>query len=144
MNEKRFSGNKTEQRLLNDDKNNAKGDKNNTNENLTFNPQRKRTIVSKKVNTKSSKVRILNDEKNSHPTNTISEYDFSTPNKDNSKYFKTSLSKNSSSAHWSQGLKASMSDPKSIVFKDETVIAIQDKYPKVQIDLCIRIGGFTF
>ncbi|XP_034044037.1 aprataxin isoform X2 [Thalassophryne amazonica] len=32
--------------------------------------------------------------------------------------------------HWSQGLKASMQDPKMQVYKDEKVVVIKDKYPK--------------
>ncbi|XP_036955461.1 aprataxin isoform X1 [Acanthopagrus latus] len=34
--------------------------------------------------------------------------------------------------HWSQGLKASMQDPKMQVYKDDTVVVIKDKYPKAR------------
>ncbi|XP_015200557.2 aprataxin isoform X1 [Lepisosteus oculatus] len=34
--------------------------------------------------------------------------------------------------HWSQGLKASMQDPKMQVYKDEKVVVIKDKYPKAR------------
>ncbi|XP_026215715.1 aprataxin [Anabas testudineus] len=41
--------------------------------------------------------------------------------------------KNSESVgHWSQGLKASMQDPKMQVYKDDTVVVIKDKYPKAR------------
>ena len=36
-----------------------------------------------------------------------------------------------STQHWSQGLKASMKDPESIIYSDDKVVAIHDKYPKV-------------
>ncbi|TKS68224.1 Aprataxin [Collichthys lucidus] len=34
--------------------------------------------------------------------------------------------------HWSQGLKASMQDPKMQVYKDDKVVVIKDKYPKAR------------
>ncbi|XP_030277906.1 aprataxin isoform X1 [Sparus aurata] len=34
--------------------------------------------------------------------------------------------------HWSQGLKASMQDPKMQVYKDDKVVIIKDKYPKAR------------
>ncbi|KAF7664001.1 hypothetical protein LDENG_00193660 [Lucifuga dentata] len=34
--------------------------------------------------------------------------------------------------HWSQGLKASMQDPKMQVYKDQRVVVIKDKYPKAR------------
>ncbi|XP_076150267.1 aprataxin isoform X4 [Alosa pseudoharengus] len=34
--------------------------------------------------------------------------------------------------HWSQGLKASMQDPKMQVYKDDRVVVIKDKYPKAR------------
>lgn len=34
--------------------------------------------------------------------------------------------------HWSQGLKASMQDPKMQVYKDDKVVVIRDKYPKAR------------
>ncbi|KAM9792783.1 aprataxin [Neosynchiropus ocellatus] len=34
--------------------------------------------------------------------------------------------------HWSQGLKASMQDPKMQVYKDDKVVVINDKYPKAR------------
>lgn len=34
--------------------------------------------------------------------------------------------------HWSQGLKASMQDPKMQVYKDDKVVVITDKYPKAR------------
>ncbi|XP_070840263.1 aprataxin [Chaetodon trifascialis] len=34
--------------------------------------------------------------------------------------------------HWSQGLKASMQDPKMQVYKDDDVVVIKDKYPKAR------------
>lgn len=37
-----------------------------------------------------------------------------------------------SSGHWSQGLKASMQDPKMQVYKDDKVVVIKDKYPKAR------------
>ncbi|XP_076001505.1 aprataxin isoform X2 [Genypterus blacodes] len=40
--------------------------------------------------------------------------------------------KNEPAGHWSQGLKASMQDPKMQVYKDETVVVIKDKYPKAR------------
>ncbi|XP_041789659.1 aprataxin [Chelmon rostratus] len=40
--------------------------------------------------------------------------------------------KQESVAHWSQGLKASMHDPKMQVYKDEKVVVIKDKYPKAR------------
>lgn len=39
----------------------------------------------------------------------------------------------SKSSHWSQGLKSSMSDSSMQVFKDDKVVVIKDKYPKVRI-----------
>ena len=38
--------------------------------------------------------------------------------------------------HWTNGLKASMNDQKSIIFKDDSVVAIIDKYPKVSRLTC--------
>lgn len=40
--------------------------------------------------------------------------------------------KSESAGHWSQGLKASMQDPKMQVYKDERVVVIKDKYPKAR------------
>ncbi|XP_069024312.1 aprataxin [Embiotoca jacksoni] len=37
-----------------------------------------------------------------------------------------------SAGHWSQGLKASMQDPKMQVYKDDKVVVIIDKYPKAR------------
>ena len=40
---------------------------------------------------------------------------------------------------WNMGLKASMEDPELQVLKDDKLVIIKDKYPKVQIpfDMCI-------
>lgn len=40
--------------------------------------------------------------------------------------------KSESAGHWSQGLKASMQDPKMQVYKDDSVVVIKDKYPKAR------------
>ncbi|XP_018593803.1 aprataxin isoform X2 [Scleropages formosus] len=40
--------------------------------------------------------------------------------------------KTETSGHWSQGLKASMQDPKMQVYKDDMVVVIKDKYPKAR------------
>lgn len=40
--------------------------------------------------------------------------------------------KSDSFGHWSQGLKASMQDPKMQVYKDDRVVVIKDKYPKAR------------
>ncbi|XP_023668255.2 aprataxin [Paramormyrops kingsleyae] len=40
--------------------------------------------------------------------------------------------KSEAKGHWSQGLKASMQDPKMQVYKDEKVVVIKDKYPKAR------------
>lgn len=39
--------------------------------------------------------------------------------------------KKSTKAHWSQGLKGAMENPELIVFKDNKIVIIKDKYPKV-------------
>ncbi|XP_029950372.1 aprataxin-like isoform X1 [Salarias fasciatus] len=39
---------------------------------------------------------------------------------------------NENVGHWSQGLKASMQDPKMQVYKDDKVVVIKDKYPKAR------------
>ncbi|XP_013863335.1 aprataxin isoform X2 [Austrofundulus limnaeus] len=39
---------------------------------------------------------------------------------------------NENVGHWSQGLKASMQDPKLQVYKDDDVVVIKDKYPKAR------------
>uniref|UniRef100_A0A3Q3W4K4 Aprataxin n=1 Tax=Mola mola TaxID=94237 RepID=A0A3Q3W4K4_MOLML len=42
------------------------------------------------------------------------------------------INSSESVGHWSQGLKASMQDPKMQVYKDEKVVVIKDKYPKAR------------
>ena len=42
-----------------------------------------------------------------------------------------------SSNHWSQGLVASMNDPEAIVFEDEELCVIKDKYPKSKLHLLV-------
>lgn len=37
--------------------------------------------------------------------------------------------------HWSQGLTAAINDPEQQVYKDDTIIVIKDKYPKVIIEI---------
>merc|ERR1712029_436543 len=39
--------------------------------------------------------------------------------------------------HWSQGLVASMSDPDSVLFEDDELCVIKDKYPKARIHLLV-------
>ncbi|XP_043107084.1 aprataxin isoform X2 [Puntigrus tetrazona] len=45
---------------------------------------------------------------------------------------KKTSDKPESAGHWSQGLKASMQDPKMQVYKDDRVVVIKDKYPKAR------------
>ena len=33
--------------------------------------------------------------------------------------------------HWSQGLKTAMSDPELLIYRDDNLVVIKDKYPKV-------------
>ena len=45
---------------------------------------------------------------------------------------KQMASSNPPNSHWSQGLYASMNDPKMKVYQDELVVIIKDKYPKAR------------
>merc|ERR1712098_735604 len=42
-----------------------------------------------------------------------------------------------SSGHWSKGLVASMSDPKSVMSEDQELCVIKDKYPKAKLHLLV-------
>lgn len=44
----------------------------------------------------------------------------------------TTVNSTTTSLHWSQGLKTSMTNPKFIVYDDKKVVAIKDKYPKAK------------
>ena len=45
--------------------------------------------------------------------------------------------------HWSMGLKSSMSDPDLQIVKDDTIVIIKDKYPKVTYFIIYKVINYT-
>ncbi|XP_073716717.1 aprataxin isoform X2 [Misgurnus anguillicaudatus] len=71
--------------------------------------------------------------KRPHPENVMSHSDHHSMDSPPPKKTPTpSSDKSESAGHWSQGLKASMQDPKMQVYKDDRVVVIKDKYPKAR------------
>jgi len=88
----------------------------------------KRSYPDDENHEKKAKIMFENAKPNNHHSKELQQHDKSTC-KQNSGLLTSSNS--NPTKYWKHGLKESMKDPKSIVYEDDQVVAIHDKYPKV-------------
>ncbi|XP_076807726.1 aprataxin-like [Clavelina lepadiformis] len=98
--------------------------------------QSKRTLLQRKLSEKGEckKSRLeTKEDKSNNDDASDSPYAFDSPATGSNVSLSMSSSRFAMKGHWSQGLKASMTDPKSIIFQDNLIVVIKDKYPKARI-----------